>query len=209
MNRSEFLAVIMSAARAFDLSPEGAAAHAANESNYGESLLAAQYHNLWGVKATGSRTPYWNGSSVSLPTWEEVNGEVVRTSAAFRVYEDWPHAVGDYADLIERLYPYAAAHPGNPVAFLAGLFAFERRWATDSMALAKALRILDEHGLLSRGYEQLGEHAIIVDNTPSLAGAWVTALAALQSRPAVHAGPFAVTRTRRPDGSYKLDTRAV
>lgn len=207
MTDTEFLASIEAAARKHKLSPEGAAVHAANESNYGRSQLAAKYANLWGVKATGAHTPFWKGAKVSLPTWEEVNGKPVQINAEFRVYDDWPAAVGDYADLIKRLYPYAHAHPDNPVAFLAGLFSFARKWATDSAALSKALTILDRH--YDGAVRRFGRHEVVVDNSPTFAKAVSMATAALGGRPFVDRTGVNVTRTRRPDGSYKLDmTRA-
>lgn len=204
MNRSEFLAVIMAAAHGLAISPEGAAAHAANESAWGSSGLAVDACNLFGLKRGSS----WAGPVVTLPTWEVVNGQRVETTAEFRAYSSWRESIADYADVIARVYPWAAAHAHEPFQFLWGIFQMSPKWATDPAAMHKAVAILDEYGLLSISYEQLGEHAVIVDNTPTLSSAWVTALAALQSRPAVHRAPVMVTRTRRPDGSWKLDTSA-
>lgn len=186
------------------LSPEGAAAHGANESRFGNSQLAAELGNVWGVKATSS----WAGETVELPTWEEVDGRVVQVTASFRAYPSWVEAVADYADLIERLYPFAARHAAHPVAFLAGLFVTgPRRWATDSQALPKALSILEAFGLLDDvgAVQRLGRHEVLVDNAPTLGKALEVAKAALAGRPAVTRSPHLVTRTRRPDGSWKLD----
>ncbi len=207
MTDTEFLATIENAARKHRLSPEGAAVHAANEANFGRSQLADKYRNLWGVKATGQHTPYWTGAKVTLPTWEEVDGKIVQVNADFRVYADWPSAVGDYADLIKRLYPYAHAHPDNPVAFLAGLFSFTRKWATDSAALSKALTILDK--FYDGSVQRFGRHEVVVDNSPTVGKAVAMLSASLSRQPFVDRDGVNVTRTRRPDGSYKLDmTRA-
>lgn len=187
------------------LSPEGTAAHAANESGYGISQLALIHNNLWGIKATGS----WQGATIKLPTWEVVNGVRIETSAVWRAYDDWRHCIEDYGDIIRRLYPFAAKNAGNPTSFLAGLFLVgPYKWATDPNAFHKALGILDAFGHAGAAPEEnvqrLGEHELWVDNTPSLGKGITMITAALTSRPAVFAEPVRATRTKR-QGGWKLD----
>lgn len=150
MTREAFIELVRDLAQRHPaINADAAAAHAANESAYGTSALAAKHMNLWGVKAAGAPTAYWRGESVELPTWEEVNGKPVQITARFRRYDSWEQAVGDYAELVRRVYPFAAAHAADACTFLAGLFIMgPARWATDSGALRKALLILEQHGLL-------------------------------------------------------------
>ena len=124
--------------------PQGAVAHAANETGYGGSQLGKPpHHNLFGVKATGQRTPFWDGSRVHLPTWEIVDGRRVDTVAAFRTYPDVRTAFLDYGDIISRVYPGAVAGARRDLSFLAGLFLTgPRKWATDPAAFDKIARIL-------------------------------------------------------------------
>jgi hypothetical protein len=167
--------------------------------------LAAEFHNLFGLK----RGSNWTGETVELPTWEVVDGKTVQTSAAFRVYPSWRESVEDYAAVIARVYPWAAQHAHEPLIFLYGIFLKgPAKWATDPAAFTKAVAILDAHDLLRASPLALGRHEVLVDNSPTLGKAIALASAALGGRPAV-LGPHVVTRTPRPDGSWKLDLRAA
>lgn len=185
------------------INPEAAAAHAANESRYGDSRLAREGNNLFGVKAGAS----WSGACVEMPTWEVVNGQRVDIVAKFRAYDSWLASMEDYAAIIGRVYPWAARHSHDPVRFLVGIFSLTPKWATDPDALSKCVAILDKHGLLKTDQLRLGEHSEFVENSPTLASAWELLRAYLARRPAL-LGPRLVTRTQREDGSWKLDVRA-
>lgn len=204
----DFIERIRSIAAEFPgINPEATAAHAANESRYGRSELSEVFRNIFGIKATES----WRGETVLLPTWEVVNGQVIQTSAMFRVYETWAHSVEDYADIINRVYPWTVAHSNHPLGHLAGLFIMgDRKWATDPQAFFKCVKILEQFGLLEQapGRYSLGRHELLVDNSPMLVTAFRTLSAALIGKPAIH-GPVYATRTRREDGSWKLDIRGV
>lgn len=210
LTQSEFIAHVRAlAADTPGLNPEAAAAHAANESAFGKSELAATYGNLFGVKAGSS----WTGATVELPTWEVRDGKTVHELARFRAYASWLESLVDYADLAARLYPWAVQYRDNPLSWLTGLFVIgPRRWATDPAAYAKAVAILDQFDLLrapGAEREQLGEHQLLVDNSPSLGKAVAHVVAALTGKPAVF-GPHAATRTLRPDReTWKLDVRAL
>ena len=149
MTNAEFLrAAVLAAEDAVragaPIQPHAAAAHAANESGYGKSGLAVNARNLFGVKATGQHTPYWSGDSVTMPTWEVVDGKRVDIRAAFRQYASWADSFSDYGDIIARVYPHARAD--DPNGFLAGLFLTgPRKWATDPHAFDKCARILGIH----------------------------------------------------------------
>lgn len=190
------------------INPEAAAAHAANESGYGTSQLSSAYNNLFGLKQ-GSN---WSGQTVLLPTWEVIQGKNVQIEASFRVYPSWKESVKDYAEVIRRLYPWAAKHTYDPVTFLFGVF--QRgplKWATDPNALAKAVNILEVNKLLPQeaNQHQLGIHEVWVDNSPTVGSAIATAVASVKQQPAIHQTPIKVTRTRRADGTWKLDIRRV
>src|SRR5690606_34764895 len=200
VTQTQFIAQVRAlAAEVPGVNAEAAAAHAANESRFGQSELAAEHGNLFGVKAgTG-----WTGKTVDFNTWEVVNGENVMVKATFRAYESWRSSLEDYAALVARLYPWAAQHRDNPLAWLTGIFLLgPRKWATDPAAYNKAVAILDKFDLLRQPLERerLGEHAVLVDNSPTVAKGVATIAAALSRQPAVH-GPHYATRTRRPDGS--------
>lgn len=143
------------------------AAHASNESNFGKSLLSSRYNNLWGIKATDS----WTGESVELPTWEEVDGKPVSTTARFRVYQSLHSCLADYAAIVARTYPWAAKHSSDPLAFLTGIFLIgPYRWATDSGAYLKVVRILDQYSDLT--VRRAPVRQVVINGWPRLELAW-------------------------------------
>ena len=211
MTQAEFLAAMMLGAREAQaagapIHPQGAAAHAANETGYGSSALGkAPHHNLFGVKATGQHTPYWTGGSVRMQTWEVIDGRDHRVDADFRTYRTYADAFGDYGDIIRRVYPHAATAQRD-VVFLAGLFLTgPRRWATDPRAFDKAARILAQHSdvLYDAEANVDGEphdaSVVVLEGFP-LAHRWAT----LVREPVALRGAFK-WRAR----GEKLDVRAV
>lgn len=66
------------------------------ESGFGESGLAKQANNLFGIKGT------YNGQSVTMPTTEYVNGKPIRVNAQFRKYPSYEGSVKDFCDLIKN-----------------------------------------------------------------------------------------------------------
>ena len=139
--------------------PKAVAAQAALESRWGESELAREANNLFGVKAGSS----WSGPILELPTWEVVDGQRVQAVARFRRYADFEEAVLDYVRILGRLSWYRdaveAARYGDPYGFLYGLEGRggEPGWATDPDYAKKVLSIMREYGLLE------GPHPIWAD----------------------------------------------
>ena len=68
---------------------------AAHESNFGKSLLSSPpYYNLFGIKGS------YNGNSVPMGTWEDLNGKISNITANFRDYPSYYESMMDYANLI-------------------------------------------------------------------------------------------------------------
>ena len=182
--------------------PAAAAAHSANESAWGASRLAIDAKNLFGIKARGKQTPWWNGSYVTMQTWEVLGGQNVMIDAQFRRYESWSDSFADYGDLVRRVYPRAAAATSD-VAFLGGLFLGPGlRYATDPLAFTKACRILADNGfVLTPEPDETSGHvdALVLTNLP-LAQRWL----ALTRGPAILRGRY--KWTLRPG---KLDVRKL
>lgn len=76
--------------------PSVVVAQAAIESDFGQSDLAKNYHNLFGYKATANET------QVVLPTKEYVNGQWQTIQAPFKVYVNWRQAVVDHGMLMQN-----------------------------------------------------------------------------------------------------------
>jgi flagellar protein FlgJ len=95
------------AGEAFDLNPAVILAQAAIESGWGESTLAREHHNYFGITAYGPSNAYWQGGKVQL----------AKDSLYFRTYAGARLSFFDYARLICKCYPRAAAMSYHPAAF--------------------------------------------------------------------------------------------
>ena len=111
-------------------------AQAIDESGWGQSQLAAQDHNLFGIKGTGP------AGSVPLPTQEYVNGQPVSTSASFRVYHNVAESIDDHGRLLARsgYYQQAMAERQNPDRFaaaLTGVYATDPNYGANLISLMR------------------------------------------------------------------------
>lgn len=68
-------------------------AQAILESDWGSSKLAADYHNLFGIKGEGA-------NSKVLSTKEYTNGKWVVIKGRFRVYDSWADSIKDHTRLM-------------------------------------------------------------------------------------------------------------
>lgn len=68
-------------------------AQAILESDWGASRLAADYHNLFGIKGTGP-------NSRVLTTKEYVNGRWIQIRGRFKVYDSWAASIADHTALM-------------------------------------------------------------------------------------------------------------
>ncbi|WP_255463114.1 glycoside hydrolase family 73 protein [Lactobacillus sp. 3B(2020)] len=70
-------------------------AQAILESDWGSSKLAADYHNLFGIKGEGE-------NSKVLSTKEYTNGKWVVIKGRFRVYDSWADSIKDHTQLMVK-----------------------------------------------------------------------------------------------------------
>ena len=109
-------------------------AQAIDESGWGQSQLAAQDHNLFGIKGAGP------AGSVPLPTQEYVNGQPVSTSASFRVYHDVAESIDDHGRLLAESGYYQQAmalrqHPNEFAKALTGVYATDPNYGSNLISL--------------------------------------------------------------------------
>lgn len=71
-------------------------AQACIESNFGQSVLSAKYHNYFGMKCGSS----WKGLSVNMRTKEEYNSQLVSIRDNFRAYNSLEEGVVGYFQFI-------------------------------------------------------------------------------------------------------------
>ena len=111
-------------------------AQAIEESAWGQSSLAAQYHNLFGIKGTGP------AGSVTLPTQEYENGSWVTVDAQFAVYRNDAESIAGHTELLATsgYYARAMADRAYPDAFandLTGVYATDPDYGANLIALMR------------------------------------------------------------------------
>ena len=104
-------------------------AQAINESGWGQSALATQAHNLFGIKGSGP------AGSASMPTQEYENGQWETISAPFRAYHNYAESIEDHGKLLAEsgYYTRAMADRNDPDAFanaLTGVYATNPEYGT-------------------------------------------------------------------------------
>jgi flagellum-specific peptidoglycan hydrolase FlgJ len=93
----------MAAQRTYGVPAAVTIAQAIDESAWGQSALASEDHNLFGIKGTGP------AGTVSLPTQEVYNGQAVSITADFRVYNDVSESIEDHGKLLAGSGSYTTA----------------------------------------------------------------------------------------------------
>ena len=111
-------------------------AQAIEESAWGQSSLAARYHNLFGIKGTGP------AGSVTLPTQEYENGGWITIDAPFAVYRNDAESIAGHAELLATsgYYARAMADRAYPDAFannLTGVYATDPDYGANLIALMR------------------------------------------------------------------------
>jgi flagellum-specific peptidoglycan hydrolase FlgJ len=71
-------------------------AQAILESGWGQTMLAEDYKNLFGIKASNS----WTGKTASLYTQEWDGSKYIRVKANWRVYGTWYDSISDHTKLL-------------------------------------------------------------------------------------------------------------
>ena len=128
MRRGEFLAIIKRAAaessKTSGLPAEITVAQAILESNWGESVLAREGNNYFGIKAHGKHP------AIELPTLEHVAGRNRRKRARFARYASMEECFACRDRLITSGARYAKARAlrSDPEQFARAL---AEHWATD------------------------------------------------------------------------------
>jgi flagellum-specific peptidoglycan hydrolase FlgJ len=115
-------------------------AQAIDESGWGQSMLATQDNNLFGIKGTGP------AGSVLRPTQEYQNGQVVTVNAPFRAYSSMAQSITDHSVLLATgsSYKQAMADRRSPDAFANDLTGV---YATDPNYGASLITIMRQYNL--------------------------------------------------------------
>ncbi|HSX32839.1 MAG TPA: glucosaminidase domain-containing protein [Candidatus Saccharimonadales bacterium] len=107
-----------------DLDASVLSAQVIDESGWGASTLAKDYHNFLGIKAGAD----WKGPKILITTSEQSpDGTITHPKAWFRVYSSLDECLIDYAKLIKSRPNYSDAiymhhvHPDRPDLYIDGL----------------------------------------------------------------------------------------
>ncbi len=136
MTKEQFLQeatrVAIAASRMSGLPAGITVAQAILESNWGQSQLARDAHNYFGIKAHRAH------QRVAYPTFEVVNGRAIRVTAEFARYASIEECFADRDAIILRVGCYAEARAvkDDPEQFSRAL---AKHWATDPKYAEKLL----------------------------------------------------------------------
>ena len=107
----QYLFPAQKAGECFGINPIVILAQSAIETGWGESTLAKEHHNFFGITAYGRPNAFWKGTKTDL---SENSGH---TSLWFRTYESAEDSFMDFARLIHTAYPVAASLSSQPSAY--------------------------------------------------------------------------------------------
>lgn len=146
MNPNEFIGMIAPSAiasmRATGVPASFVIAEAALESGWGESKLAKEGFNLFGVKADRS----WDGPTVDMRTREFMNDAWIMIVARWRKYTSWLASISDHAAFLRSNFRYSEAfNEKDGMAFAEKVAA--AGYATDPQYAEKIKAIIIAHAL--------------------------------------------------------------
>jgi flagellum-specific peptidoglycan hydrolase FlgJ len=152
-------------------------AQAIDESGWGQSDLAVQAHNLFGIKGTGP------AGSDAMPTQEYENGQWESISAPFRAYHNFAESINDHGELLAEsgYYTRAMADRNDPNSFANALTGV---YATNPEYGANLIQLMQQYNLYSYDVPELA-------SAPAAAGSPATPAAAKPSRATPKPAPAA------------------
>jgi flagellum-specific peptidoglycan hydrolase FlgJ len=102
MTPSQFIAKyendVIAACAGSNIFPSVKMAQAALETGWGKSIAG---NNMFGIKASGVKTPYWQGNSVIANTREVIDGISSQYNLAFRQYTSVSDSIRDHSYFLQ------------------------------------------------------------------------------------------------------------
>lgn len=140
-------------------------AQAILESGWGESKLAAQYHNYFGLKC-GSK---WTGKSVNLTTQEEYQpGTLTTIKDNFRVYSSMEEGVKGYFEFIQLARYQNLKGITDPKQYLQTIK--DDGYATSSSYVENTYKLVTQYGLAK--YDKGGMKMTKIEKAVQQMEAW-------------------------------------
>ncbi|WP_338040552.1 glycoside hydrolase family 73 protein [Liquorilactobacillus uvarum] len=141
---NQILPIAQSEQKKYQLLSSITLAQAALESNWGESQLASQYHNLFGVKSNAA-------DAQMMTTSEYVNGQWITVKAKFATYKDWNASIEAHTQLFVNGTEWDQGHYRTVLAaknYQDAAAALQKQgYATDPEYAKKLIQIIQEYKL--------------------------------------------------------------
>ncbi len=103
-------------------------------------------NNLFGIKANGKKSKFWNGDAINATTNEVINGNTETLSQAFRAYKSPVDSIKDHSEFLKQNPRYknvfGAASPEAQAAALQSA-----GYATDPVYAGKLITIIQDNNL--------------------------------------------------------------
>jgi flagellum-specific peptidoglycan hydrolase FlgJ len=103
---SQYSDDVIQASQGNNLFPSVIMAQMCLETGYGKSKVG---NNMFGVKATGAHSPYWNGAAMNADTTEVIDGQSGTYNLAFRAYDSIAQSIKDHSYFLLQNPRYKAA----------------------------------------------------------------------------------------------------
>lgn len=143
-------------------------AQAVLESGWGESRLAAVYHNYFGLKC-GTK---WTGKSVNLSTMEEYTpGTLTQIKDNFRVYDNMEEGVKGYFEFIQLSWYQNLRGITDPEEYLKTIKA--DGYATSSKYVENTMKIVTQYDLTQYDKKEVESMAKTASAILAQARAWI------------------------------------
>lgn len=130
---------------AYGILPSVVIGQAILESNWGQSTLASEYNNLFGMKA------YGNQLKINLETQEYINEEWITIQGDFKIYNSWEESMDDHTQLFlkgvdwnPRLYEHVLLAKNYKEAAQA---LQDAGYATDPTYAQKVIDVIESYDL--------------------------------------------------------------
>ncbi|KGN01212.1 glucosaminidase domain-containing protein [Clostridium botulinum] len=128
------------------------------ESGWGESNLASNYNNLFGIKALRD----WTGETAILDTREWTNSGIITVKQPFRIYKSWSKSIEDHAKFLKKEW-YIKAGVFTAKNFKEQIKAiFNGGYTTDPNYVNKILDLIDKYHL--NKFDVKGSNNMRIDN---------------------------------------------
>ena len=148
---------IRNASKRYNLYGSIMMAQATLESGWGQSTLATQGNNYFGIKGN------YNGQSITLPTLEWVNGKYITVNAAFKKYPSPEESMNDNGNLLRNGLSWNPAYYSgvwreNAATYRDAAYALQGKYATDPTYATKLINVIEENGY----------HELVDQDTPTI-----------------------------------------